>query len=126
VWVACELRCKLKFSAAIDNAPKKPRMGHKAKRPRTLMGGHVLKAVKVKGKTKKWVTQKRIGGAKRYTLKLTKRGMKRLKRQLRRHHRAGITVSVRRRSVAGNRVVLRRLVVTGRKGHFRARPTKLR
>ena len=56
VWVACELRCKLKFGAAIDNAPKKARMGRKAKRARILMSKHVFKALKVKGKTKKWVT----------------------------------------------------------------------
>jgi hypothetical protein len=126
VWVACELRCKLKFGATIDDAPKKARMGHKAKRRHTLMSGRVFKGIKVKKKAKKWVTQKRIGGAKRYTLELTKRGYKRLEKQLRMHHRAGITVSVRMRSVAGNRVVLRRIVVTGRKGHFRGRPAKLR
>jgi hypothetical protein len=126
VWVACELRCKLKFSAAIDNAPKKARMGRKAKRARVLMSKHVLKAIKVKGKTKKWVTQKKIGGAKRYTLKFAKRGRKRLKKQLRKKHRAGITVTVRMRSVAGNRVVMRRIVVTKRKHGFRGRPAKLR
>jgi hypothetical protein len=125
VWVACELRCKLKFSATIDNAPKKARMGHKAKHRHTVMSRHVIKGLKVKGKAKKWVTQKRIGHGKRYTLKLTKKAMKKLKRQLRRNHRAGITVTVRMRSVAGNRVVRRRLVVTGRKGHFRGRPAKL-
>ena len=126
VWVACELRCKLKFSAAIDNAPKKARMGRKAKRARILMSRHVFKGIKVKGKTKKWVTQKRIGGGKRYTLKFTKRGLKRLKQQLRKKHRAGITVTVRMRSVAGNRVVMRRIVVTKRKHGFRGRPAKLR
>ncbi len=126
VWVACELRCKLKFSAAIDNAPKKARMGRKAKRARVLMSKHVFKGIKVKGKTKKWVTQKKIGGGKRYTLKFTKRGLKRLKKQLRKKHRAGITVTVRMRSVAGNRVVMRRIVVLKRKHGFRGRPAKLR
>jgi hypothetical protein len=126
VWVACELRCKLQFSAAIDNAPKKGRMGRKSKRARVLMSKHVFKTIKVKGKTKKWLTQKKIGGGKRYTLKFTKRGLKRLKQQLRRKHRAGITVTVRMRSVAGNRVVMRRIVVTKRKHGFRGKPAKLR
>jgi hypothetical protein len=126
VWVACELRCKLKFSAAIDNAPKKARMGRKPKRARILMSKHVLKGLKVKGKAKKWVTQRKIGGGKRYTLKFTKRGLKRLKQQLRKKHRAGITVTLRMRSVAGNRVVLRRLVVIKRKHGYRGRPAKLR
>ena len=90
------------------------------------MSKHVFKGIKVKGKTKKWVTQKKIGGGKRYTLKFTKRGLKRLKKQLRKKHRAGITVTVRMRSVAGNRVVLRRIVVTKRKHGFRGRPAKLR
>jgi hypothetical protein len=126
VWVACELRCKLKFSATIDNAPKRGRMGHKAKRRRTLMSRHVFKGLRVKGHAKKWVTHKRIGGGKRYTLKFTKRGLKRLKRQLRTHHRAGITVKLLMHSVAGNRVVVRRIVVTKRKHGFRGRPAKLR
>jgi hypothetical protein len=101
-------------------------MGRKAKRARVLMSRHVLKAIKVKGKTKKWVTQKKIGGAKRYTLKFAKRGLKRLKKQLRKKHRAGITVTVRMRSVAGNRVVMRRIVVVKRKHGFRGKPAKLR
>jgi len=126
VWVACELRCKLKFSAAIDNAPTKGRMGRKSKRARVLMSKHVFRGVKVKGKTKKWVTQNKIGGGKRYTLKFTKRGLKRLKQQLRKKHRAGITVTVRMRSVAGNRVVMRRIIITERKHGFRGRPAKLR
>ena len=126
VWVACELRCKLKFSAAIDNAPKKPRMGRKAKRARILMSRYVVKDIKVKGKTKKWVTHKRIGGGKRYALKFTKRGLKRIKQQLRTKHRVGITVTLRMRSVAGNRVVHRRIVVTKRKHGFRGRPARLR
>jgi hypothetical protein len=126
VWVACELRCKVKFSAAIDNAPKQARMGRQAMRARVLMSRHVFKGIKVKGKTKRWVTQKKIGGGKRYTLKFTKRGLKRLKKQLRKKHRVGITVTVRMRSVAGNRVVMRRIVVTKRKHGFRGRPAKLR
>src|SRR3954453_2209943 len=125
-WVACELRCKLKFSAKIDNAPKRARRGHKAKRRRTLMSRHVFKGMKVKQQPKKWVTQNRIGGGKRYTLKFTKRALKRLKQQLRRHHRAGITVTLRMHSVAGNRVVLRRIVVTKHKRSFRGRPARLR
>ena len=126
VWVACELRCKLKFSAAIDNAPKKGRMGRKSKRARVLMSKHVFRGIKVKGKTKKWVAQRKIGGGKRYTLKFTRRGLNRLKQQLRKKHRAGITVTVRMRSVAGNRVVMRRIIVTKRKHGFRGRPAKLR
>jgi hypothetical protein len=105
VFVSCQLRCKLKFSAKIDNAPKRAAKGHKARPRRTLQGRRVVK------KPKRWVTLKRIGKQKRYWLKLTRKARRTLKRQLHRKGRAGITVTARMRSVAGNRVVRRRIVV---------------
>jgi hypothetical protein len=120
VFASCEVRCKLKFSAKIDNAPKPKKKGHKAKRRRVIMGKKVLK------KANKWVTLKRIGKEKRYSLKLTKKALRKLKKQLHKKGRAGITITARMHSVAGNRVVRRRIVMRTYKNGFRGRPAKLR
>ena len=119
VFAECEVRCRLRFSAKIDNAPK-ARAGRKAKRRRTLMARRVIK------REKRWVTLKRAGREKRFALKLTKRALKRLKRQLRKQGRAGITVTARMRSSAGHRTVRRRIVMrTYKKGETR-RPSTLK
>ena len=120
VFASCEVRCKLKFSAKIDNAPKPAKKGRKAKRRRTIMGRKVIK------KANRWVTLKRVGTEKRYSLKLTKKALKKLKQQLHKTGRAGITVTARMRSVAGNRVVRRRIVMRTYKNGFRGRPAALR
>jgi hypothetical protein len=122
-FVRCTVRCKLKFSAKIDNAPK-AKKGRKARRARTLMARKVFKTKKG---VKRWVTQKRANRQKMYTLKFGKKAMKRLKRQLARKHRVGITLTLRMRSKAGNRVVRRRLVVRQYKHQrrYRGRPAKL-
>jgi hypothetical protein len=119
VFASCEVKCKLKFSAKIDNAPKPAKKGKPAKRRRTIMGRKVIK------RANRWVTLKRIGTEKRYSLKLTKKALRKLKSQLHRKGRAGITVTARMRSVVGNRVVKRRIVMrTYRKG-YRGRAAKL-
>ena len=120
VYASCELRCKLKFSARIDDAPKPAKKGHKAKRRRVIMGNHVIK------RANKWVTLKRIGKQKRYDLKLTKKALRRLKSQLHHKGRAGITITARMHSPAGNRVVSRRIVMRTYKHGYRGRPAKLR
>jgi hypothetical protein len=120
VYASCELRCKLKFSARIDNAPKRATKGHRASRRRVIMGKHVIKTAN------KWVTLKRIGKQKRYYLKLTKKALRKLKSQLHRKGRAGITVTARMHSAAGNRVVRRRIVMRTYKHGYRGRPAKLR
>ena len=84
------------------------------------MGQKVIK------KANKWVTLKRIGKEKRYSLKLTKKALRKLKKQLRKKGRAGITVTARMRSVAGDRVVRRRIVMRTYKKGYRGRPAKLR
>lgn len=119
VYARCLTRCKLKFSATIDNAPKKARMGHKARKARVLMRTKVFK------KKAKWLSLKPLT-TKRYTLKFSKRAMKRLRTQLRKKHRVGITVTMRMHGAGGNRVVMRRLVVIKRKHGFRGKPAKLR
>ena len=119
VYASCELRCKLRFSARIDNAPKPAKTGHKAKRRRVLMGKHVIK------KANKWVTLKRIGKQKRYSLALTKKALRKLTSQLHRKGRAGITVTARMHSAAGNRVVRRRIVMRTYKQGARGRPAPL-
>lgn len=121
VYASCEVRCKLKFSAKIDNAPKPAKKGHKAKKRRTLMSKKIIK------KSNKWVTLKRAGKEKAYTLKLTKKALRRLKKQLHKKGRAGITVTARMHSVAGNRVVRRRIVMrTYHHKGYRGKPAKLR
>jgi hypothetical protein len=120
VFATCEVHCKLKFSAKLDNAPKPPKQGHKAKRRRTIMSTHVIKT------KQHWIMQKRIGKQKRYYLRLTKRALRKLKSQLHRKGRAGITVTARMRSVAGNRVVQRRIVMRTYKKGYRGRPARLR
>jgi hypothetical protein len=119
VFASCEIKCKLKFSAKIDNAPKPAKKGKKAKKRRTIMGRKVIK------KSKKWVTLKRIGKERRYSLKLTNKALKKLKKQLHRKGRAGITVTAKMRSVAGNRVVRRRIVMRTYKKGYRGKPSKL-
>ena len=120
VYVSCELRCRLKFSARIDNAPKSAKQGHKAKRRRVLMGKHVIKTAN------RWVTLKPTGKQKRYYLKLTKKALRKLKSQLHRRGRAGITVTARMHSALGNRVVQRRIVMRTYKKGYRGRPARLR
>jgi hypothetical protein len=120
VFAECEVRCRLRFSAKIDNAPK-AKAGRKAKKRRTIMRKRVIK------REKRWVTLKRVGREKKYSLKLTKRALRRLKRQLRKQGRAGITVTAKMRSSAGNRTVRRRIVMrTYKKGEPRFRPTTLK
>jgi hypothetical protein len=122
VFAKCDVRCKLRFSAKIDNAPKakKAKKGKKATTRRTLMGKRVVK------RERKWSTIKRVAREKRVYLKLTKRALKRLKRQLHRKGRAGITVTVKMRSAAGNRTVRRRIVMRTYKKGYRGKPAKLR
>ena len=119
VFATCEVRCKLKFSAKIDNAPRPAKKGHMATKRRTIMSNHVIKA------RKRWIVQKRIGKQKRYYLKLTKRALRTLKRQMHRKGRAGITVTARMHSVAGNRIVRRRIVMRTYKKGYRGRPARL-
>ena len=119
VFAKCDVRCKLRFSAKIDNAPK-AKAGKKAKKRRTLMGKRVVK------REGKWVTIKRVGREKRVYLKLTKRALKRLKHQLHRKGRAGITVTVKMRSALGKRTVRRRIVMRTYKTGYRGKPAKLR
>ena len=120
VFAKCDVRCKVRFSAKIDNAPTKAKKGKKAKKRRTLMGKRVVK------RERKWVKIKRVGREKRVYLKLTKRALKRLKRQLHRKGRAGITVTAKMRSAAGNRTVRRRIVMRTYKKGFRGKPAKVR
>ena len=120
VYAMCEVKCKLKFSAKIDNAPKPAAKGKKAKKRRTLMGRKVIK------KANRWVKVKRVNKQKRFTLKLTKKALKRLKRQLHVKGRAGITVTAKMRSVVGNRTVKRRIVMRTYKKGYRGKPAKLR
>ena len=119
VFAKCDVRCKVRFSAKIDNAPK-AKKGKKAKKRRTLMGKRVVK------RERKWTTIKRVGREKRISLKLTKRALKRLKRQLHRKGRAGITVTVKMRSAVGNRTVRRRIVMRTYKKGYRGKPAKIR
>ena len=119
VYAKCDVRCKVRFSAKIDNAPKSKK-GTKAKKRRTLMGKRVVK------RERKWVTIKRVGREQRMYLKLTKRALKRLKRQLHRKGRAGITVTVKMRFSAGNRTIRRRIVMRTYKKGYRGKPAKIR
>jgi len=119
VYAKCDVRCKVRFSAKIDNAPK-AKKGKKAKKRRTLMGKRVVK------RERKWVTIKRVGREKRMYLKLTKRALKRLKRQLHSKGRAGITVTAKMRSSAGKRTVRRRIVMRTYKKGFRGKPATIR
>jgi hypothetical protein len=120
VFSMCEVKCKLKFSAKIDNAPKPAMKGKKAKKRRTLMGKKVVK------KQKRWLKVKRVGVEKRVYLKLTKKALRELKSQLHRKGRVGITVTAKMRSVAGNRTVRRRIVMRTYKKGERAKPAPLR
>jgi hypothetical protein len=120
VYASCEVSCTLQFNATLDNAPKPAKKGKKAKQRRVIMGKKVIK------KQKRWVTLKRVGTEKRYSLKLTKKALKKLKKQMHRKGRAGITVTARMRSVAGNRVVKRRIVMRTYKKGERAKPAPLR
>jgi hypothetical protein len=119
VYARCLTRCKLKFSATLDNAPRKARMGHKARKPRTLMRSKVFRT------PRQWLELKALT-TRRYSLKFSKRAMRRLRTQLRKKHRVGITVTMRMHGAADNRVVMRRLVVIKRKHGFRGKPAKLR
>lgn len=119
VFAECEVKCKLRFSAKIDNAPK-AKAGSKAKKRHTLMAKRVVK------RERKWVTIKRAGREKRIYLKLTGRALTRLKRQLHKQGRAGITVTAKMRSKAGNRTVRRRIVMRTYRRGFRGAPAGLR
>jgi len=119
VFAECEVKCKLRFSAKIDNAPK-AKKGKKASRRRTLMAKRVVK------RERRWIAVKRVGREQRVTLKLTRRALKRLKRQLHLKGRAGITVTAKMRSTAGNRTVRRRIVMRTYKRGFRGAPERLR
>ena len=121
VYAKCDVKCKLRFNAKIDNAPKPAKKkGKKAKKPKTLMGKRVIK------KQKKWFKTKRIGREQRFWLKLTPKALRRLKRQLRVKGRVGITVTAKMRSSAGNRTVRRRIVMRTYKKGERAKPAPLR
>ena len=119
VFASCEVRCKLQFSAQIDNAPKPGAKGKKAKKRKVIMGKKVIK------KQTRWVKVKRVGKQQRFTLKLTKKALRKLRRQLHVKGRVGITVRARMRSVVGNRVVKRRIVMRTYKKGERARPASL-
>ena len=119
VFAECEVKCKLRFSAKIDDAPK-AKIGKKAKKRRTLMAKRVIK------RERRWITIRRVGREKRVYLKLTPRALKRLKAQLHRTGRAGITVTAKMRSAAGNRTVRRRIVMRTYKRGFRGAPARLR
>lgn len=119
VFAKCDVRCKVRFSAKIDNAPK-AKKGKQAKKRRTLMGKRVVK------RERKWITIKRVGREKRVYLKLTKRALKRLKSQLHRKGRAGITVTATMRSAVGNRTVRRRIVMRTYKKGYRGKPATIR
>jgi hypothetical protein len=120
VYASCEVRCRLQFNAKIDNAPKPAKKAKRAKGRRVLMGRTVIK------KQKRWVTLKRVGREKRYSLKLTRKALRKLRKQLHRKGRVGITVTARMRSAAGNRVVRRRIVMRTYKKGERAKPAPLR
>jgi hypothetical protein len=119
VFAGCEVKCKLRFSAKIDDAPK-AKQGKKASRRRTLMAKRVIK------RERRWIAVKRVGREQRFTLKLTRRALERLKRRLHLKGRAGITVTAKMRSAAGNRTVRRRIVMRTYKGGFRGAPDRLR
>ena len=102
VYASCAIKCKLRFSVTLDNAPKR---GAKAKRRKVLMGKKVIR------QPKRWLKITRVGKERRFSLKLTKKARRTLRRQLKRRGRVGITVRVRMRSVAGNRYGKRRIVV---------------
>lgn len=121
VYAMCEVKCKLRFSAKIDNAPKPAAKGKKAKKRKTLMSTRVIK------KAKRWFKTKRVGREQRFWLKLTPKALRRLKRQLHLKGRAGITVTAKMRSSVGNRTVRRRIVMrTYKKGEFRGKPDRVR
>ena len=119
VFAECEVKCKVRFSAKIDSAPK-AKSGKKAKQRRTLMAKRVVKG------ERRWVTISRVGKEKRVYLKLTTRALTRLKRQLHVKGRAGITVTATMRSAAGNRTVRRRIVMRTYRRGFRGAPAGLR
>jgi hypothetical protein len=120
VYAMCEVKCKLRFSAKIDNAPKPAKKGKKAKKRKTLMAKRVVK------KEKRWYKTKRIGREQRFWLKLTPKALERLKRQLRLKGRVGITLTAKMRSSVGNRTVRRRIVMRTYKKGERAKPAPLR
>jgi hypothetical protein len=119
VFASCEVRCRLKFAAKLDDAPKPAAQRRMAKR-RVIMSRTVIK------RANRWVTLKRAGSEKRYALQLTRKALATLKLQLHRAGRAGITVTARMRSVAGNRVVRRRIVMRTYKKGYRGRPAAVR
>jgi hypothetical protein len=121
VYAMCEVKCKLRFSAKIDNAPKPAAKGKKAKKRKTLMSKRVIK------KAKRWFKTKRVGREQRFWLKLTPKALRRLKRQLHLKGRAGITVTAKMRSSVGNRTVRRRIVMrTYKKGEVRGKPDRVK
>jgi hypothetical protein len=98
VYATCEVRCKLRFTAKIDSAPKRGKKRH------TLLAKHVLRKPR-------HARRIRAGRTQRVFLKLTRRGMKRIKRQLHRRGRVGITVVAHMKSRAGKRIARRRIVM---------------
>ena len=120
VYAMCEVKCKLRFSAKIDNAPKPAAKGKKAKKRKTLMSKRVIK------KAKRWFKAKRVGRERRFWLKLTPKALRRLKRQLHVKGRVGITVTAKMRSSVGKRKVRRRIVMRTYKKGERAKPAPLR
>lgn len=120
VYAMCEVKCKLRFSAKIDNAPKPAAKGKKAKKRKTLMSKRVIK------KAKRWFKAKRVGRERRFWLKLTPKALRRLKRQLHVKGRVGITVTAKMRSSVGKRMVRRRIVMRTYKKGERAKPAPLR
>jgi hypothetical protein len=118
-FAMCEVKCKLRFNAKLDNAPAPSLKGNKAKKRRTIMGRKVIK------KQRRWFKVKRVSVEKRFTLKLTKKALRKLKSQLRRKGRAGITVTATMRSAIGNRTVRRRIVMRTYKKGFRGRPSRM-
>jgi len=110
VQAECEVRCRLRFTARLDTAPRG------GKRRRTLQGKQVLIG------ERRWRTL-RAGREQRVFLKLRPKARRRLKRQLHRRGRAGITVQAHMRSAAGNRSARRRIVMrTYKRGERRAGP----
>ena len=71
VYAKCDVKCKVRFSAKIDNAPKPAKKkGKKAKKPKTLMGKRVIK------KRSAWFKTKRVGREQRFCLKLTPKALR--------------------------------------------------
>ena len=93
-YAECEIACKVRFSARIDNAPVKKK-GKKLKKRKTIQKKKVLKG------ERKW-RKLRAGHEQRVFLKMRPKARRKLKQRLHRHGRVGITVIVHMRSAAGS------------------------